>query len=452
MRPLPTNRTRPAWGRVLSLLVLALILLPLPGSSLGEVPPVPLDKEELAFFLGQSWADGGRFDLLQVSAGANRSFLVQTTLDPGLQRFMESRLSRVRAPMAALVALDPSTGEVKALVSHDRLPGRTNYALTPAFPAASVFKMVTAAAALEKGGLTPSSTIPFHGASHTLYRSQIKMPEPDAGRNPTLTEAFAKSFNPVFGKLANKPVGSLMLSRYADRFGFNQAIRFELPVAPSRSWVPHNDSYELALAGSGFNRKTNLSPLHGALMAAAVVNGGVMMEPTVVERVMVYKEGRLGAQIYRTSPRTLRQALTPQTASRMRTLMSATVVQGTGRRTFRRAKYDRVLKNLLLGGKTGSINDVTQTYRIDWFVGYAWERKTGRALALGVVVAHDLDRRGIGSRVLARDAFKYYFDPAPPKSPPATRARSSSLASPAPPEPREGREIRHKGSSKRVGP
>lgn len=451
---IPVRRTGTGSGRgralVPILLLLALLLVQLSGPVRAEVPPVPLDKEELAFLLGQSWEAGGRSDLIQVSAGQGRSFLVQTTLDSGLQKFLEDRLARAGAPMVALAALDPKTGEVKALVSYDRLPGRVNYALTPAFPAASVFKMVTAAAALEKGGLTPDSTIPFHGASHTLYRSQIKMPEPKAGRKPTLTEAFAKSYNPVFGKLANKPVGSLTLSKYADRFGFNQAIRFELPVAPSRSWVPHNDSYELALSGSGFNRKTTLSPLHGALMAGAVLNGGIMMEPTVVERVMVYKAGRLGAQIYRAEPRTLRRSLTPETASRMRTLMAATVTKGTGRRSFRRARYDKVLKNLILGGKTGSINDVTRKYRVDWFVGYGWERKTGQALALGVVVAHDLRRRGIGSRVLAREAFKYYFDPSPQPLP-KTRAGERRPDPSAGPEPAPEQPGDHKPSSKRSG-
>ena len=448
-RPQP----KPAGARPIAVAILLSLLMAVWGVSLSGagVEPVPLNKEELAYFLGQSWLDRDRVDLLRVSAGREQSFLIQTTLDPALQRYLEQRVRRGGAPMVAAAALDPKTGEVKALVSFDRLPGRTNYALTPVFPAASVFKMVTAAAAMEKGGLTPYSTIPFHGGAHTLYRSQIKTPEPKAPRKPTLVESFAGSFNPVFGKLANRPVGPLLLEQFAFRFGFNQAIRFEVPVSPSRSWVPKDDSYELALSGSGFNRKTTLSPLHGALMAAAVVNGGVMMEPTVVERVMVYKNGRLGAQVYRNSPQVLRRSLAPQTASRMRALMTATITKGTGRRTFRRAKYDRVLKNLFLGGKTGSINDTTQSYRIDWFVGYGWERTTGKALAVGVVVAHDLQRRGIGSRVLARDALRYYFDPSP-KPMTASQDASDPVSAGSGDSPAPAPRLRHKPSSKRPGP
>ena len=450
-------------GRALSALLTVFILMLCLAGPLGAVvEPVPLNKEELAFFLGQSWLEQDRVDLLRVSAGQEQSFLIQTTLNPGLQRLLEYKVKRAGAPMVAAAALDPKTGEVKALVSFDHLPGRTNYALTPVFPAASVFKMVTAAAAMEKGGLTPYSTIPFHGGAHTLYRSQIKMPEPKAPRKPTLVDSFAGSINPVFGKLANRPVGPTMLEQFAARFGFDQAINFEAPVSPSKSWVPKDDSYELALSGSGYNRKTTLSPLHGALMAAAVVNGGVMMEPTVVERVMVYQDGRLGAQVYKSKPQVMRRSLSPQTASRMRALMTATITKGTGRRSFRKARTDRVLKNLFLGGKTGSINDTTQSYRIDWFVGYGLEKTTGKALAVGVVVAHDLDRRGIGSRVIARDALRYYFDPSPKPVPVAASAAPASVSQEAaasdsdssePEEdPAPAQRIRHKSSSKRPGP
>jgi len=399
------KRRSGAW--LTGVVLLCLISFPAWSSSL---PPVPLEKEELAFLLGKSGLGGERLDTLKVEAGQGRSFLIETTLDIPLQEYLDSRISKAGAPMVSLVALDPMTGKVKALASWDRLPGQTNYALTPAFPAASIFKMVTAAAAMEKGGLTPSSRIPFHGGSHTLYRGQLKMPEPNAPRKPTLTESFARSFNPVFGKLANRPVGPLILEQFAYRFGFNQAIRFELPVEPSQVSIPRDDVFGLAAIGSGFNRETTLSPLHGALMAAAVVNGGVMMEPTIVERVMVYQESQPGANVYQSEPRVLRRSLSPQTAARMRRLMGATVTKGTGRRSFRRSSRDRVLRNLFLGGKTGSINDPSQRYRIDWFVGYGWDKNDGQALSLGVVVAHDLQRRGISSRDLARDALKFYFD------------------------------------------
>lgn len=410
-------------GRLVLRVAVGLLLILLwpglfrPGSispaKAANPPPAPLDKEEIAFLLGDFGLGRGRPDLIRVSAGQGASFFIRTTIVPAYQEYLNRRLAKARAPMVSLVAMDPHTGRVKALISYDRLPGRTNYALTPTFPAASVFKMVTAAAALERGGLSPESKIPFHGGSHTLYRSQLKIPEPNAPRKPTLTESFARSFNPVFGKLANKPVGPRLLERFAYRFGFNQAIRFELPVSPSLVNIPQNDTFGIAAIGSGFNRITTLSPLHGAMMAAAVVNNGLMMEPSIVDRITVYNKKGRGSEVYRTKPRVMRRSLAPETAANMRRLMGATISRGTGRRTFRRAKYDRVLKDLLLGGKTGSINDASRRYRIDWFVGYGWNKKTGQALTVGVVVAHDLARRGIGSRFLARDAIRHYFDPTP---------------------------------------
>ncbi|MBW1713571.1 MAG: hypothetical protein JRJ59_10525 [Deltaproteobacteria bacterium] len=408
-----------------------------------DPPPAPLNKEELAFLLGKSGLDQGQPDLLKVEAGPGQAFLIETSLDPKFQRYLNQRIRSAGAVMVAVAALDAKTGQVKALASWDRLPGKTNYALTPAFPAASVFKMVTAAAAMERGGLTPNSKIPFHGRSHTLYKGQLKIPEPNPTRKPTLTESFARSFNPVFGKLANQPVAPQTLEQFARRFGFNQAIRFELPVSPSRVRVPRDDTFGLAAIGCGFNRETTLSPIHGALMAAAVVNRGLMMEPSIVQRVTVLQDGQVGPEVYRSQPQVLRRSLTPQTAARMRRLMAATITKGTSRRTFRRASRDRVLKHLLLGGKTGSINDSSQRYRIDWFVGYGQDKRTGQTLSLGLVVAHDIKRRGTSSRVLARKALRYYFDP---------RARKVVQPKPkAKPKQTKTRVIEKKPSSKSSG-
>jgi len=257
-----------------------------------SAPPPSLGKEEIAFLIGQPTLEPGDLDGLTLRAGEGRVFLVESTLDPGLQGFLADLVNRAQAPVAAAVVLEPASGRVLALASFNRLGKETNYALSPAFPAASIIKIVTAAAAMEGAGLTPSSLIPYNGRPYTLYRSQLRERKTRWTRQPTLAESFARSLNPVFGKLALNPIGSAGMKEFVHRFGFNQTLRFELPIAPSRVEIPRDNTFALAAIGCGFNRNTTLSPLHGAMLAAAVVNDGVMMEPTIIERLSLLDDGR----------------------------------------------------------------------------------------------------------------------------------------------------------------
>lgn len=418
---------------------LAGLVAPGPARAASEImpPPVGLDKQELAYLIGQSGLNhlgDGRF---VVKTTPQSSFVVQTTIDPGYQAFLNDRLARAQAPMAAMAVIDPYSGRVLALASWDRLPGQDNYAVKSAFPAASVFKIVTAAAAVDAAGLKASSKTPYNGRSTTLYKGQLKNKKTRWTRYPTLAESFAKSVNPVFGKLAQGPVGPDLLEAYAHRLGFNQALRFEFPLDQSQVEVPQADRYHLAEVGSGFNRQTTLSPLHGALIAAAVLNNGLMMEPYVVDRVTV-RDGRgAGREAYRGHPEALRRVFSQDTAREMRRLMATTVSKGTVRSIFRRSRRDKVLKQLDLGGKTGSINDPSQRYRCDWFVGYARHRQTGRAIALGVLVTHDLKRRGLRAPLLARQAIREYFADAPGQAGASVKAQpkprpARAVAKPAP--------------------
>ncbi len=408
-----------------------------------NLPPLPLDKDELAFLFGQVQINPHRLDRLRINAGGGRIFEATTTIDPALQAYAARKLETALAPYAALAALDPRTGRVQALAWITPSRFKASLATTPAFPAASIFKMVTAAAALEAGGLTPGSKIPFTGRSHSLTEAQIRDGKAGRGQQPTLAEAFAMSINPVFGKLANRPLGPRLMQEFAQRHGFNQAIHFELPTAPSRATIPQDDPFALAAVGSGFNRETTLSPLHGALMAAAVVNQGVMPEPTIFERVDFIRDGRPAQTVYRQQAQAMRRIYGTRTAANMRVLMSATTSRGTSRYAFRQAPRDRVLKHLEVGGKTGSINDPTVSYRVDWFVGYGLDERSGESLAVAVLVAHDLERRGVRSSQLARDIIRFHFDPRredgasldspepAKKAPKKSKTRSRSSSSPA---------------------
>ncbi|MCP4717226.1 MAG: hypothetical protein GY868_19050, partial [Deltaproteobacteria bacterium] len=146
---------------------------------------------------------------------------VKTTIDNALQKRMADLFARYRPLIAAGVVLDADTGAVLAMVNYIKnnegrrlIPeGEANLCLNPGFPAASLIKIVTAAAVIEKKGFESSKTLPISGREHTLYKHQLGLKRQRfRARSITLENAFSRSINPYFGKL-----GITYLAR--DEFG-----------------------------------------------------------------------------------------------------------------------------------------------------------------------------------------------------------------------------------------
>ena len=325
---------------------------------------------------------------------------VQTSIEPELQQMLLKMAAQSPyTPYIGIVAMKPS-GAVLAMVSRNDLKPERNICLTSDFPAASIFKIITAAAGLEQNGLTPDSYMTYTGGPYTLYKYQLK--NKARGNRITLKNAFAKSINPVFGKIGMHFLKKEGLLTYAEAFGFNQPIDFEKNVLPSHISLS-DDSYQWAEIASGFNRQTTISPLHGAIIAATVLNQGIIPRPTLVEQVL----NTDGEIVYRKKKTTIQRAMRADTAKKIYTLMRATVQKGTAKKAFRGYNRDRVLKKINMGGKTGSINSRVHAHqRYDWFIGFG-ETK-GAELVISVVVVHEkyLDRR---AAQYARAAFKHYF-------------------------------------------
>jgi cell division protein FtsI/penicillin-binding protein 2 len=279
--------------------------------------------------------------------------------------------------------------------------GGENVCLKAEYPAASIFKIISAAAALERAGMNPDSRVSYHGRKHTLYRKQLKEKEEAYASQISLSEAFAGSINPVFGKLGIYRLGKGLLAEYADRFYFNRPIPFDARVETSIAEVPGED-FGLAEVASGFNKRTLMSPLHAALLAAAAVNDGVMMAPRLIERV----KGDSGNVVYASRPEQLAAPITRATAKELRTLMEDTVTSGTCRKSLKPLLRKQRLKNIELGAKTGTINDREDKYKYDWLVAYAIPPRPREAICICVMGVHG-KRLGIragnlGGLIIAR--------------------------------------------------
>jgi hypothetical protein len=338
--------------------------------------------------------------------GGGRTLRVETTLDAGLQSYIEGLLGRSLTHRAAVVALDPADGRILAMASYSGEEGgrAENLCLKGSYPAASLFKVVAAAAAIEARGFTPDKELTYQGRRYTLYKKQLKQVKKGRYTNViSFQKAFSSSINPVFGKIGIYHLGQAVLEQYAAKFLFNAAIPLELPLEPSRIDVP-SDDFGLAEIASGFNKRTLISPVHACLMAATVANDGVMMTPWMIRRI--HDAG--GRKIYLADIEPLANPVTADTARRLRVLMQDTIEHGTCRRTFRTLRKKQAFQEVDIGAKTGTINDPQDRYKFDWLSAYVLPRDGRRPLCLTVLAVHG-KKLGIRAKNLARYILEHRY-------------------------------------------
>ena len=280
--------------------------------------------------------------------GFQENVILDYTFDPALQSTAEDLLSQYKPDLGVIVLMDATTGQILAMagenrgfeVEDDSLGSRT-------FPSASVFKVVTAAAAIEEQKANPYTLIPYSGRDHTLYKSQLKDRVGGWRRISSLKDAFAKSINTVFGRIGVFSVGKEPLKTFSSKYGFDEAIPSEFPISMSHSANPE-DSFELAEMASGYTQNNVMSPIHGAMIAAAVANDGVMMQPYFLNGAYL----KSGKAIYKSQPAVFSKVMTPETSAEMRTMMKETITAGTSRKVFR-GFFKGKFSDLEVGGKNG---------------------------------------------------------------------------------------------------
>ena len=365
--------------------------------------PKKLSKQDFAIFFGRLDLQSAQLaDSLALERGGVR-YNITSSLDQGLQDYTLDLLQRSKTLQAAVVVLRPKDGRVLTMASYTKDGNRENLCLKANFPAASLFKIVAAAAALESAGFTPDQTMFFQGRRYTLYKQQLKQTVNRYTNKTTFKEAFALSINPVFGKLGIYELGRTLMSEYADRFLFNQAIPFDLPVEMSTIQVPHDD-YGLAEIASGFNKRTLISPLHAALLASVVANNGIMVAPWLVEQV----SNESGDLLYHRQVTQLTSPISQETAKDLKTLMETTVRYGTCRKSFHRLRRKKAFKRIDFGAKTGTINDRGDRYKYDWLTGYAIPEDTSKTISIAVLGVHG-EKLGLRSSELSRYILQYYL-------------------------------------------
>jgi cell division protein FtsI/penicillin-binding protein 2 len=302
------------------------------------------------------------------------------SIEPALQEKIKKYFKDHRVPYGVFVAMDPYTGKVLALVEYSSFrPRMKGLSVKASYPAASIFKLVTAAAALEEKKAGPGTLISFHGGLYHLKRRNWDDDPIRDFRTISFTDALAKSANVPFARVASRWLDHTSLLLYANAFGFNQTIPFEIPVEPSHATIPENRK-EVAYTAAGFG-DTEMSPIHGALIASAIGNGGDLLVPHLIDKLI----DRDGREVFTQKREVMGQAVSKNTTDLLKEMMGQTVITGTSRRAFRAYYRTPVLRDITIGGKTGSLTGNNPPGKYSWFVGMAPLEKPEVAIAALVI-------------------------------------------------------------------
>ena len=369
------------------------------------VTPERLLKADLPSLLRHMKLDSPPFEGGDIISNEGTKLTVETSLNTNLQNYIINLLHRSLTFQAAVVVLRSDNGQILAMVDYEKQSSkeRENLCLKADFPAASLFKIIAAAAAIEAKGFTPEKTLAFRGGKYTLYKNQLNRDRGRHTRKTSFKKAFSGSINPVFGKIGIYDLGKKLMTEYANRFLFNQAIPFDLPLDMSSINVP-DDDFGLAEIASGFNKRTLISPLHAVLITSAVANRGKIMEPWIVK--MISNES--GKILYRAKPSSLTNPIKGTTAKNLRILMEDTVRYGTCRKAFFSIRRKKVFKNIKMGAKTGTINDPLDQYRYDWLTAYALPNNGDGGICIVVLAIHG-KKLGIRAKELAKYIINHHY-------------------------------------------
>ncbi|MEN3585336.1 penicillin-binding protein 2 [Streptomyces sp. WMMC905] len=361
-----------------------------------------------------------------ITGNERRGGDVVTTIDSKAQEAGYQGLVDLGA-RGSVVALEPDTGKVLALVSApsydpgtfagnsikeselfqelDKEEGKplANRALRETFPPGSTFKILTAAAALEHGVVTDVNAETDAVSPYPLPLSNNTIGS-EAGDavcdSASLKTAMQHSCNNVFLDAALE-VGQDRMRETAEKFGYNEDVYADAfgDLRAVKSLYPEDlDEPGTALTGMGQGSLTS-TPLQMAMVTAALVNDGTVMQPYIVDEV---RSPDL-TTLVKNEPRAMSEAVSSETARKVREMMEFTAAEGSAKRAL--------IDGITVGGKTGTAQrgvDVREQVPYGWFVSYG-QKPDGQSVAVAVFIdptEMDISREAISGGSLAAPIAK----------------------------------------------
>lgn len=328
---------------------------------------------------------------------------IKYTINEKLQSYILNLLESYKSDYGVVVVMDNESGQILAATGYSGKHRTVDNSLVfnSENPAASLFKIVTAASLLQTQKVTADTEVKVKGRGTTLYKYQLKEELGARTRKITLNKAFAMSNNVAFARLAIQNLQGGELSRSAENFYFNKEIMTDINLPASNYRIP-SSQYNLAEIASGFNKTTNLTPIHAAFMASVVANNGKAVFPRLI------KEMKVDDALWNIETIKNQQAIDPKVANAIKEMMISTTESGTARKSFRKL-YRKIHDDIIIGGKTGSITGGEPEGKRDWFVSFAKENNSlDSGISMSIMLVNQKKWR-VKSTYLATRIIDYYY-------------------------------------------
>jgi len=310
------------------------------------------------------------------------------------KKAQETAVRQLAGKCGAAVAIEPKTGRILALASSPTFNPNAieknfssitrrrsascaiaapllNRATQGLYPPGSTFKVVTASAALDSGAFTPDSTFydPGYCEEYGKRVSNAGNPEsPETFGTVTLAQGLQHSINSVFCNIG-KRIGAGKILDYARRYGFYASPDIEVPAdaqSPSglysrhKLFKPRHPEYQVDPGRLAFGQERLLvTPLQMAMVAATVANGGVLMQPHLIDKVRAPN----GSIVQSVRPHKVRRVISPRTAQELTQMMESVVTGGTA--------TNIQIPGVRLAGKTGTAETGVNGKYDTWFIAFA---------------------------------------------------------------------------------
>ena len=364
------------------------------NDSLKKAPNDPITEPALKSLIGQAVATTDAAPEASNSADIDTaakaipendpvdSAHIKAQKDVFLAEKIDNMLRRFRPMHSAILVVEPKSNEIIAWgeTKGYKVQNSPDYFVKETFPAASLAKTITIAAAMESNRYSLNSPIPDRGAHHTLYKNQLRVPENYKGATIELQDAYAKSANPPLA-IIGMNTGAKRLREAARNLGYN--MNFPGGIPARSAYNPPDSGYGLAEASCGFTEATTLTPLLAAAQVRSILLKQPLEIPWAKDIPGFAPKSRIALDVGKFSENTyygLRQA------------MVRSVTNGTARRQISTRNMARKNFNALtIGGKTGSLDGQDPHGRYEWFMGFAQSKDDpSKAVIVVIMQVHDL--------------------------------------------------------------
>ena len=297
---------------------------------------------------------------------------------------IDNMLRRFKPLYGVVLVVDVQTNEIIAWGERkdEKVQSTPDFFVKNTFPAASLAKTITIAAAMESKRYSLNTPIPMIGSHHTLYKNQLRVKENYTGPTIELQDAYAKSANPPLA-LIGLNLGAGKLKEAAKKLGYN--VNFPSGIPARSSYTPPDSGYGLAEVSCGFTESTTLTPLLAAAQVRAILAKKPLEIPWAANLSPYAPKNRIALDV---------GGFSENTYYGLREAMIRSITAGTGKkqistRNMARKNYE----GLYIGGKTGSLDGHDPYGRYEWFKGFAQSKEDPKkAIVVVILQIHDLQK------------------------------------------------------------